>query len=292
MKITRSHITRILTIILWFALASGIVVVLVSAVQKERIKKCTAVSIDFIDQHNYRMLDEQEILNSLWPSYSLHTPVGKSITSIDLYHLEQQLSRNPWILSANFFLDQNQVLHIDVEQREPVARLFTPDGNSVYMDKDFNMLPIKSTDMISLPVFTNFYTGTPNASDSALFKRIVSLSTYMITQPFWMAQIEQVNIDANGNFELTTQIGDHAIRLGKRSDWEAMLTKLKSIYRLMNEENGWTKYSFIDLQFKDQVVCVKKNSLYEIKDSVSPILAQDSVQQTVNRQSPPEKNKL
>jgi hypothetical protein len=91
---------------------------------------------------------------------------------------------------------------------------------------------------------------------------------------------------------LTTQVGDHVIQLGNRNDWDAMLAKLETMYRLMDKENGWTKYAVIDLQFKDQVVCIKKNSLYEVIDSIIQKNTVDTIQQLVNRQSPPEKNKL
>ena len=48
-----------------------------------------------------------------------------------------------------------------------------------------------------------------------------------------------------------------------------MLDKLKMVYRRISNENGWTKYSTIDLQFKDQVVCIKGNGLYQVPDSTA-----------------------
>ena len=66
-----------------------------------------------------------------------------------------------------------------------------------------------------------------------------------------------------------SQVGDQTIRLGNRSDWAAMLDKLKMVYRRISNENGWTKYATIDLQFKDQIVCGKGNGLYQVPDSTA-----------------------
>lgn len=265
----KAIILKVLTIILWVAIGSGMMFVLVSAVQQEQKQKCKALEISFIDNKPFRMLDEGEIIFALWPSASKDHPVGKYINKINLYALEKQLKRNPWILNADIYFDQQNTLHVDVQQRSPVARLFSPDGNSFYIDDSLSILPIKLADAVELPVFTNFMinpTGAQSA-DTLLMRRITGFSSVIRKDPFWMAQIEQVNINADGSFEMITQMGDQSVSLGTADNWEAMLGKLKKLYKHLVGEQGWTKYGFIDLQFKDQVVCVKKGLPYAIADS-------------------------
>lgn len=271
MKIKMTIVYKVLTIFMWTAISSALVVLLVSAVRKERTMVCKAVHVEFIDDKPFRMLDESEIISTLWPDQKKAFPQGKKLVSVNLYALERQLKKNPWIFSADLFFDQHHVLHINVEQRTPVARLFTPEGSSVYMDENFAILPVKMNDAVSLPVFSNFYISPAgaNAQDSLLMQRIIGLSQFIFADPFWMAQIEQVNINADHSFEMVTQVGDQTIRLGNRSDWAVMFDKLKMVYRRISNENGWTKYSTIDLQFKDQVVCVKGNGLYQVPDSIA-----------------------
>jgi len=271
MKIKMNIVYKVLTILMWTAISSGLLVLLVSAVRKERTMLCKAVKIEFIDNMPFRMLDEMEIISTLWPNQQKGLPEGKKMVSIDLYALERQLEKNPWVLSADLFFDQQHVLNINVQQRRPVARLFTPEGSSVYMDEKFTILPVKMNDAVSLPVFSNFYISPSgaNAQDSLVMERITGLAQFILADSFWMAQIEQVNINADYSFELVTQVGNQDIRLGTRSDWAAMLDKLKMVYRRISNENGWTKYSAIDLQFKDQVVCVKGNGLYQVADSTA-----------------------
>lgn len=271
MKINMNIVYKVLTILLWTAISSGLMVLLVSAVRKERTMVCKAVQVEFTDNKPFRMLDEMEIISTLWPDQKKAFPQGKKLVSVNINALERQLEKNPWIFSADLFFDQHHVLHINVQQRTPVARLFTPEGSSVYMDENFTVLPVKMNDAVSLPVFSNFYISPSgaNAQDSLVMQRITGLAQFIQSDPFWMAQIEQVNINADYSFELVTQVGNQTIRLGNRSDWFAMFDKLKKVYRRITKENGWTKYSTIDLQFKDQVVCIKGNGLYQVADSIA-----------------------
>jgi cell division protein FtsQ len=234
---------------------------------------CKEVIVEFKDDLPFRMLDETEIEYTLWPAARNNNPVGKPLVSLDLFSLEKQLEKNPWILDADLYIDQLNKLHLRVEQRNPVARLFTPEGNSFYIDEKYALLPVKLSDVISLPVFTNFYINPSlkTASDSVLLKRIVGLSKYIKSDSFWMAQVEQVNINANQTFEVTTQMGDQLVQLGVRSDWQKLFSKLKVLYGRMSEEGNWSKYIQIDLQYKDQAVCIKRESNYKIVDSIAVV---------------------
>lgn len=255
--------------IVWVMIGAGIITLLVSAIKKEKQFVCNEVKVSFTDNKKYRMLNEMEILSALWPGEKNGFPVGKNPAQFNIYKLEKQLERNPWILSSDLYFDQLHMLHIDVKQRTPIARVFNPDGNSFYMDSSFSILPVNSNDIISLPVFTNFYINPTavSSADSVILKRISTLSEFILADPFWMAQIEAVNINADNSFEVVPQVGDQVINLGERDDWENLFSKLSVLYQYLNKEEGWSKYSKIDLQFKDQVVCIKQDALFKVIDS-------------------------
>jgi cell division protein FtsQ len=269
--INKKKIYNILGMIVWVMIGTGIITLLVSAIKNEKQFVCNKVKVSFIDNKKYRMLNEMEILSALWPGEKNGFPVGKHPAQFNLYKLEKQLERNPWILSSDLYFDQLHLLHIDVKQRTPIARVFNPDGNSFYMDSSFSILPVNSNDVISLPVFTNFYINPTAASvaDSVILKRIATLSEFILADPFWMAQIEAVNINADHSFEMVPQVGDQVIHLGERDDWKNLFSKLSVLYQYLNKEEGWSKYSKIDLQFKDQVVCIKQDALFKVTDSTT-----------------------
>lgn len=267
----KAIILKVLGIMLWVTITSGILLLLISAVQKEHTLKCKAVEIAFTDNKPFRMLEEEEIAGTLWPSSSVDFPVGKLISSINLFALEKQLKKNPWVLKANMYFDQQNILHIDVIQRTPIARIFSPEGNSFYMDDSLSILPLKSSGVLDLPVFTNFNfsSSVANTADSMIMRRIIGFSKVLSKDSFWMAQVEQVNINSDGAFEMITQVGDQRVMLGTGNNWEDMLYKLKKLYEHFGQEHEWNKYESIDLQFRDQAVCVKRGVSFVVKDSLS-----------------------
>jgi cell division protein FtsQ len=241
-----------------------------------------------MDEKLINMIDRKEVYASLWPGLAEKYPVGKNAASFNLFALENTLSKNPWIERADIYFDNQQLLHINIKQKSPVARLFTSEGYSYYLDKSYNLLPLKQTDHIVLPVFTNYYVNPTGMkkSDSMLLERIVSLSTYFIQDSFWMAQVESVYIKPDNGFELSTQVGDHVVDLGLRSEWGPMFKKLKLLYQKFNEEDSWNRYDHINLQFKDQVVCERSGAKLMYADSVQTDSIQIS-QKAINNNTNP-----
>lgn len=267
----KENILKIFTWLLWGSLCSGILVLLVSAVNTENSVTCVRVEITIDGKSNLKMVTADEISASLWPERSGIQPVGKKVTDFNLFDLEQQIEKNPWVADADVFFDHHRVMHVKVSQRTPIARLFLPDGASVYLDAHYTTLPLKTTDVLQLPVFTNFtlLKRPLNASDSATMARIVGLSNYIMADEFWMAQIETVHIQYDGSFELSMQLGDETVLLGKRGDWDNLLPKLKLTYEKFAHDQSWGKYKQIDLQFKDQVICRKSSGLQMITDTTN-----------------------
>ncbi|MFM8587700.1 MAG: cell division protein FtsQ/DivIB [Bacteroidota bacterium] len=260
--IKKSTILKVFHILFWLIIGSGLSFLLISGIVKEQTNQCKAVQIDFKDEKLINMIDRKEVYASLWPGRSELYPVGKNTASFDLFSLENTLVKNPWIQEPDVYFDNQHILHVDIKQKNPVARLFTAEGYSYYIDDRYNLLPLKQTDHIVLPVFTNFYVNPAGMkkSDSMLLARVVSLSNFISNDPFWLAQIESVYIRPDNGFELSTQIGDHTVDLGIRSEWEPMFKKLKLLYHKFSQEDSWSRYALINLQFRDQVVCEKSDA--------------------------------
>jgi cell division protein FtsQ len=237
-------------------------------------------------------LDKNEIIHTLWPEVRNSYPVGKPVASIDLFTLEKQLEKNPWISDADLYIDQLKKLHLRIKQRNPVARLFTPEGNSFYIDDEYAILPVKLAATVSLPVFTNYtlLSNTPTAADTTLMNRIISLSNFIKEDSLWMAQVEQVNINPDRTFELVTQMGDQVVQLGLRSDWLKLFSKLEVLYKHINQEGNWSKYSQIDLQYKDQVVCIRRGTNFKVIDTTKT--TDSTLIQVKTKKKNPEKNTL
>jgi cell division protein FtsQ len=256
----KNTILKIFTVVFWIAMGSAVLVLLVSAVKAEKQETCKRVVFQYKGDSSHQMVTQEEIMHTLWPLHTVNKPEGQNVSAFDLQAMEEKIEKNPWIKNADVFFDHHSVMHINVWQRVPVARLFTPEGASVFLDAYYKKMPLKVSDVLALPVFTNFTTDekTMNAADSSMIDRIISLSSYIRSDEYWMAQVEAVNIQYDGSFDLTMQLGDETVSLGKRNDWNKLFPKLKLTYEKFARDQSWGKYDRIDLQYKNQVVCRKK----------------------------------
>ena len=75
-----------------------------------------------------------------------------------------------------------------------------------------------------------------------------------------VVQIDQIYINENNEVQLIPRVGDHLIVLGNFDRYEQKLEKLRKFYLFGLNETSWNIYSKIDLRFKDQVVCTRKET--------------------------------
>ena len=194
----------------------------------------------------------------------------KSLLSIDLKKIERALEKDVWIKNAELFFDNNNFLKVSVEEREPIARLFTVTGNTFYIDSSCTILPLSDKFSARLPVFTGFKSDARILSkqDSSLLCNIKNISIKILADSFLMAMIDQVDIAANSTFELVPKLGKQRIIFGDATDADAKFSKLKMFYKGVITQAGWNRYSIINLQYKNQVVASIRGKEDIIADSL------------------------
>jgi len=263
---------RIFGITVWILLGSGIVVLLVAAVTRKNNEVMRGMEINISGVQNNYFIDKKDVIKILEKTNG--TPF-KNVTanSLDLTKMETALQKDQWIKKAEIFFDNNNVLQINITEREPIVRIFTSAGSSFYMDSSLKRLPLSDKFSARLPVFTNFPTEVIvlTKKDSLLLKGIKKLSEFIGNDKFWMAQIEQVNISTDGTFELIPKLGNQIIRFGNLDNYEQKFNKLLAFYKQVQTRIGWNRYSIIDLQFKNQVVAVNRDAKEIKMDSLRAI---------------------
>ena len=88
---------------------------------------------------------------------------------------------------------------------------------------------------------------------------LYTLARFVRNDEFWKAQVQQIIVEANGELTVVPTIGDHHIS-GRTDKLEQKFKKLKLFYLKGLNKTGWDQYSHINLKYKDQVICTKKNS--------------------------------
>lgn len=268
-NIQRYSIKNILLATLWIALGGATVFLLVAAIKTKPERLCKGIEISIHGVSNNFFVDKNDILKTI-ASLEKTNPVGKAMGAFNLKHLEDQLDRDVWIKSAQLFFDNNDILQVIVQEREPVARVFAASGETFYIDDELAMLPLSEKFSARLPVFTNFPSGKKilSGADSSLLMDIKTISLAIQKDSFCMAMIEQVDITAQRTFEMIPKIGNQLIVFGDATDTETKLVKLKLFYKEIMVKAGWDHYSIINVQYKNQVVAKRKGAEDVAADSL------------------------
>ena len=62
----------------------------------------------------------------------------------------------------------------------------------------------------------------------------------------------------SGNVELIPLVGEHIIYLGSPTNIQNKLDRMKKFYTEGLNKAGWNKYSMVNLEYDNQIICKKK----------------------------------
>jgi cell division protein FtsQ len=149
-------------------------------------------------------------------------------------------------------------LNVFIRQNRPIARLLSTEKD-VYLDEEGNQLPLSSLYTAHvIPV-----TASPSvtlAKGGSFFQDSVgvaylALLRYIENDPFWNAQLAHMDIDQKGKVSFLTQVGDQRIEFGKPVHVQEKFKKLFVFYKEVMPVVGWDKYSRLNVEYKDQIIC-------------------------------------
>jgi len=270
--------------IIWSIAAAGLIVLFVVSWKAKSAKQLTNIQVELVGESAQALFMDEISIRSILNDQGVQ--VGMPIEKINLTQLEQFIEKTEWIKNAEFFIDNNRVLEVKIEQRIPIARIFTASGASFYIDNEGWRLPLKQLTVLNLPVFTGFPTDQPKLSkpDSTFLKEVLFFAKTIQKDSFFMAQVAQVNIEPNGTFQMVPTLGDHLVLLGSIDQLEDKLNRLFTFYKKVWVGSGVNAYQFIDCRFDHQVVALKKglqpiqyNGDFKLLVGDSTFLIQDPV---------------
>jgi len=232
-------------------------VLLVAAVNSQSHKICKGFSIRIKGRPDQWFLDKRDVAALLIAQGGVK---GRSIKTFDLRKMENQLKSNVWIKDAELFFDNSRVLQARIQERDPVARVFTVTGNSFYIDSSGEKMPLSDKFSPRLPVFTSYPSDRDslNSSDSILVHDIIHISGFLVHDPFWQAQIAQVDVLPDHTFEMIPVVGSHVIQFGDGADYEKKFKRLLLFYQQVLSKTGMDMYKKLNVQYAQQVIGVKE----------------------------------
>jgi len=264
----------------WILFGAGVMVVFGAAMNKKGKHTCKGIDVALKTSTTDVFIDEKDIRQLLEQTFHI---TGTAISKLPLRSMELLLKNNPWIADAEIFVDNNDQLHAIIEERQPIARIFTLQQNSFYIDSSGVHLPLSDKMVARVPVFTDFPSDQAVLSvpDSLLMQDILSISRYIAADSFWMAQASQIAIVAGNQFEIYPLTGRPIIRMGNGSNLAEKFQKLDAYFRSDYFKLGYTLYPVIDVQYSRQLIGIRNASngvdssrFYQAVQSINQLAAQ------------------
>ena len=244
---------RFIQAMLTLVLAVTCLGALMSAARYEGKRTLRAVDIQVLNKDRAGFVDSARVLDLASHNGRIDL-LGTPLESLDLRSMEAVMMANPWLEHARVFVDNQYTLHIQVVQRIPAIRIFQRDGESFYLDRSLEKLPLSSDWTAYVPVVTNVPALGDDSLGLARRQEIGWMVRYITAQPFWRAQASQLVVADDGDYEMVPVVGQQRILLGDTSRMEEKLANLMTFYKQVHNRIGWDKYHTIDLRFEGQVV--------------------------------------
>ena len=239
------------TFILLFLLLIAVYLIIAVTTFNAKPEKQTCEGMELVinDSIDYGFITQKEILRLL--TKEKISPIGKKMEEINTRQMEDVLKKHPLIGEVECFRIPNGKIGIEVTQRIPLLRIMAANGENYYLDEKGVTMPT-ANNAANVAVVTGF------VDKGFAEKELYELGMFLKKDPFWNAQIQQINVTATKELEFVPRVGDHIIFIGKPGNYEKKFDRLKIFYKKGLNEVGWNKYSRISLEFENQIICTKK----------------------------------
>ena len=227
--------------------------------KKESTVKDIVVDITHLTDENSDFIKEKDIKEIVKRAFDADLSFAK-VGQVDVKRVESILERDPFIENAEVFIDAASNLQIKITQREPILRVVDNNGLNYYLDKSGFRMPLSKYFSARVPIVTGAV--APHVNDFLQRKKYGLKDVFLLVQrlnadAFFAPMIQQIVVDASGEFTLVPILGDQIIRIGTIDDLDEKLERLKVFYKQAMPYEGWQTYRSISVKYKNQIVCKK-----------------------------------
>lgn len=230
----------------------------------ETPRQCSKVEIKIEDENENGFLKTAEV-KTLLEKKNLY-PLNKRLDDINTREIENILLKTAFVKTAQCYVTTEGFVNLTLTQRTPIVRVKAENGEDYYIDDNGGVMPNSqyTSDMIIV-------TGQLNKQYAC--KYISILASTIMADDLWRNQIEQINVFKDKTIEIVPRVGDHVINIGmlpnnrypdKRKEKvtefvQKQLQRIELFYKYGLSEAGWNKYSYISVEFANQVICTNRD---------------------------------
>jgi len=247
---------RIVKIVLFSILIIGIVGYLAYYMlhlsEADPETKCTGIELIIEDEVDDRYVNQEEIQQILNKAHISTT--GKMMRDINANEIEKFIKANPFVKDVNCFKSSTGKVIVKVSQKIPVIYVLPTGRKGYFLDKEGTIIPKDR-------YVSNIIIATGTIDEKYATKELLPLALFINNNDFWDNQIEQIYVKRDRKnkrvIELVPRVGDQIIYLGAVKGFEKKFRRLKIFYDKAVNTVGWNRYSRINLEYDNQIICTK-----------------------------------
>ena len=210
---------------------------------------CREVKINITDGAGNGFLNVNEVKMQL--QHAKIYPLGDRMNDVCTRQIEETLLKSSLVEHVECYKTHTGCVYINLTQRIAVMRIMANNGDSYYIDNLGIIIPSKNNS-------TDLVVATGDIKQKYAQTTLKQFGLLLLDDPFWHSQIEQINVLSDGSVEMIPRVGNHIVYLGQPTHLKEKLARLEKFYRYGLSKAGWNKYSYINIEFNNQIICKKR----------------------------------
>ena len=241
--------------VLWILVIAALISIYAFASRRQNAMVCKSVHI--------QMLDSEKFVSSaqIWHQLNTKKLIHKKINLLKIDSLETLFKKNPFIAEASLSVDLSGMLNVKIAQKHPFVMVTNSVGQRFFIDRQGNKMPFSRADTNKFYRVSGHIAeglGKADTIKTPILKNILYLSNFIETSPFKRNEYRFFEISDQDQMRLLPAKQPFIVLLGDTSHLDEKFLKLDLMYSTVFPREGLNKYSTIDLQYTDQVVCTLK----------------------------------
>lgn len=257
---------RKLGIIMSYILLLGLVITLSAfSNQHQRQLKCWKIEVKVEQSKNGEgMIAEEEIQQ--FCNEASNGVLGKSAAELDIPGIRRSLMNLTFLKSVEVYPTLDGRCRVEVQVRNPIARIMDSTGVSYYMDEEGYVMPLKEYFVTDLPLFVGEFRApvlTEKVGQDKLTtvqqKEILEMAQIIQESEVWNAQVDHFYFSARKGWMLIPRVGRNVIRIETANHFKKKMENLFVFYSKAVPHIDLDSYDTLDTRFINQIVGIKRN---------------------------------
>ena len=211
---------------------------------------CTDIILSMKDTLHAQFITRQEVYRLLKAAHV--DCIGIPISEVRTDLMEQALREHALIERAECYKTPDCRVCVELSQRIPILRVMSKKSGDYYIDNKGQVMAVDLKCATHLPV------ATGEIEKAFARDKLYKFALFLQKNAFWRAQVEQINVLPNGRVEIIPRVGDHIIDIGTPDHVAEKLKRVRYFYEHGLNRVGWNKYSRINVEFDNQIICTRR----------------------------------